>query len=53
MAFHVYFWHQGLKKIAPPPGMHQGKTMRHFASLFEREHGYGEAQVDIVIIVHS
>ncbi|XP_034400918.1 uncharacterized protein LOC117738883 isoform X2 [Cyclopterus lumpus] len=35
----------GLQKIPPPPGMHQGKTMRHFASLFEREHGYGEAQV--------
>ncbi|KAM6903867.1 uncharacterized protein PEZ65_018686 [Lycodopsis pacificus] len=35
----------GIQKLPPPPGMHQGKTIRHFAALFEQENGYGGAQV--------
>ncbi|XP_031709676.1 uncharacterized protein LOC116387061 isoform X2 [Anarrhichthys ocellatus] len=35
----------GVQKLPPPPGMHQGKTIRQFAALFEQENGYGEAQV--------
>ncbi|XP_068584788.1 uncharacterized protein [Cebidichthys violaceus] len=35
----------GVQKLPPPTGMHQGKTIRHFADLFEHENGYGGAQV--------
>ncbi|KAK9526885.1 hypothetical protein VZT92_015559 [Zoarces viviparus] len=35
----------GVQKLPPPPGMHQGKRIRHLAALFEQDNGYGAAQV--------
>ncbi|XP_054461818.1 uncharacterized protein LOC129097110 isoform X3 [Anoplopoma fimbria] len=42
---HQKMFLMGLKKLPIPPGRHPGKTIGHFAALFEQENGYGEVQV--------